>query len=81
VSRSLDAAAFNSHATAGSRAALREALETAVHGLSPTPDLLALLEQPLPTKALTLMRLSPGTRGDLWTQLPNPLGGVGRGGN
>ena len=63
-------------ATAGSEAALRAALETAVRGLPRTPDLLALLEQPLPTKALTLMRLSPETPGDLWTQLPNPLGEV-----
>ncbi|MDX3746587.1 IucA/IucC family protein [Streptomyces sp. AK08-02] len=62
--------------TAGSQVALREALETAVRGLPRTPDLLALLEQPLPTKALTLMRLSPGSPGDLWTQLPNPLGEV-----
>ncbi|MEH0417420.1 IucA/IucC family siderophore biosynthesis protein [Streptomyces sp. B21-083] len=63
-------------ATAGSEAALREALEAAVPGLPRTPDLLALLEQPLPTKALTLMRLSPDSPGDLWTQLPNPLGEV-----
>jgi DNA polymerase-3 subunit chi len=63
-------------ATAGSEAALRAALETAVRGLPRTPDLLALLEQPLPTKALTLMRLSPETPGDQWTQLPNPLGEV-----
>ncbi|WP_405773915.1 IucA/IucC family protein [Streptomyces sp. NBC_01538] len=68
-------------ATAGSEAALRAALETAVRGLPRTPDLRALLEQPLPTKALTLMRLSPGTPGDLWTQLPNPLGEVKRGGS
>ncbi|MDW4908666.1 IucA/IucC family protein [Streptomyces sp. ADMS] len=66
--------------TAGSEGALREALETAVRGLPRTSDLLALLEQPLPTKALTLMRLSPRTPGDLWTQLPNPLGEVKRGG-
>uniref|UniRef100_A0AAU1ZUI7 IucA/IucC family siderophore biosynthesis protein n=1 Tax=Streptomyces sp. NBC_00093 TaxID=2975649 RepID=A0AAU1ZUI7_9ACTN len=63
-------------ATAGSEAALRAALETAVRELPRTPDLLALLEQPLPTKALTLMRLSPETPGDQWTQLPNPLGEV-----
>ncbi|MGW1712099.1 IucA/IucC family protein [Streptomyces sp. NPDC002156] len=68
-------------ATAGSEAALREALETAVRGLPRTPDLLALLEQPLPTKALTLMRLSPETPGDQWTQLPNPLGEVKREGS
>jgi DNA polymerase-3 subunit chi len=59
--------------TAGSAAALRGALETAVRDLPRTPDLVALLEQPLPTKALTLMRLSPGTPGDQWTELPNPL--------
>ncbi|MGX1366425.1 hypothetical protein RKD19_001784 [Streptomyces canus] len=60
-------------ATAGSTPALRGALETAVRDLPRTPDLAALLEQPLPTKALTLMRLSPGTAGDQWTELPNPL--------
>ncbi len=65
-------------ATAGSQAALREALETAVRGLPHTPDLVALLEQPLPTKALTLMRLSPRTPGDLWAELPNPLGEMKR---
>ncbi|WP_210584722.1 IucA/IucC family protein [Streptomyces sp. GESEQ-35] len=59
--------------TAGSGAALRAALETAVRDLPRTPDLVALLEEPLPTKALTLMRLSPGTPGDQWAQLPNPL--------
>ncbi|GEC03561.1 iron transporter [Streptomyces spinoverrucosus] len=59
--------------TAGSGAALRTALETAVRDLPRTPDLAALCEEPLPTKALTLMRLSPGTVGDLWTELPNPL--------
>ncbi|MEU5044971.1 IucA/IucC family protein [Streptomyces griseorubiginosus] len=59
--------------TAGSAAALRGALESAVRNLPRTSDLVALLEQPLPAKALTLMRLSPGTPGDQWTQLPNPL--------
>ncbi|PZH14214.1 iron transporter, partial [Streptomyces sp. NTH33] len=59
--------------TAGSWAALRAALETAVRDLPRTPDLTALCEQPLPAKALTLMRLSPGTPGDQWTGLPNPL--------
>ncbi|MFE7235456.1 IucA/IucC family protein [Streptomyces sp. NPDC002405] len=59
--------------TAGSAAALRAALEPAVRELPRTPDLEALREQPLPAKALTLMRLSPGTSGDLWTGLPNPL--------
>ena len=59
--------------TAGSWPALRAALETAVRDLPRTPDLVALCEEPLPAKALTLMRLSPGTPGDLWTGLPNPL--------
>jgi DNA polymerase-3 subunit chi len=57
-------------ATAGSSAALREALETVVGDLPRTADLAALLDGPLPTKALTLMRLSPGTPGDIWAQLP-----------
>ncbi|MGJ5892212.1 iron transporter [Streptomyces sp. V2] len=60
-------------ATAGSRTALAEALEAAVPDLPPTGDLAALCEQPLPTKALTLMRLSPGVSGDQWAALPNPL--------
>jgi DNA polymerase-3 subunit chi len=59
--------------TAGSGAALRTALERAVPDLPGTGDLAALREEPLPTKALTLMRLSPGTPGDQWAQLPNPL--------
>ncbi|MET7939731.1 IucA/IucC family siderophore biosynthesis protein [Streptomyces sp. NPDC005302] len=62
-------------ATAGSAAALREALETVAPGLPRTADLSALLSEPLPTKALTLMRLSPNTPGDQWTLLPQPLGG------
>jgi DNA polymerase-3 subunit chi len=64
-------------ATAGSAAALREALETVAPDLPPTADLPALLGEPLPTKALTLMRLSPETPGDLWTRLPQPLFGPG----
>ncbi|MFJ6738499.1 IucA/IucC family protein [Streptomyces sp. NPDC091279] len=60
-------------ATAGSAPALRDALETAVRDVPVTSDLAALLEEPLPTKALTLMRLSPGTPGDQWTTLPSPL--------
>ncbi|MFF8593347.1 IucA/IucC family protein [Streptomyces sp. NPDC015220] len=59
--------------TAGSGAALRAALEAAVRDLPRTPDTRALREEPLPAKALTLMRLSPGTSGDQWTVLPNPL--------
>ncbi|OIJ86717.1 IucA/IucC family protein [Streptomyces colonosanans] len=58
---------------AGSAPALRTALRTAVRDLPPTPDLPALREDPLPTKALTLMRLSPRRTGDLWTRLPNPF--------
>ncbi|MEU6811148.1 IucA/IucC family siderophore biosynthesis protein [Streptomyces sp. NPDC046831] len=59
--------------TAGSGAALRAALETAVRELPRTADLAALCEEPLPAKALTLMRLSPATPGDQWAALPNPL--------
>ncbi|MEU5093572.1 IucA/IucC family protein [Streptomyces sp. NPDC020996] len=59
--------------TAGSAAALRGALEAAVGDLPRTPDLAALLGEPLPAKALTLMRLSPSADGDRWTALPNPL--------
>ncbi|WP_086565311.1 IucA/IucC family protein [Streptomyces africanus] len=58
--------------TAGSGAALAQALETAVRDLPRTPDLAALRAEPLPTKALTLMRLSQ-TPGDQWADLPNPL--------
>ncbi|MDQ1035298.1 hypothetical protein QFZ75_001714 [Streptomyces sp. V3I8] len=63
-------------ATAGSTAALREALSTAVRDLPRTPDLAALLQEPVPAKALTLMRLSPDRPGDLWARLPNPLAGT-----
>ncbi|MFF7160395.1 IucA/IucC family protein [Streptomyces sp. NPDC008086] len=59
--------------TAGSGAALRGALEAVVGELPATVDLAALCEEPLPTKALSLMRLSPGTPGDQWAELPNPL--------
>ncbi|CAL9403900.1 hypothetical protein SUDANB105_01510 [Streptomyces sp. enrichment culture] len=57
----------------GSAAALRAALESVVRDLPDTPDLAALTGEPLPVKALTLMRLSPGTPGDQWTRLPSPL--------
>lgn len=60
-------------ATAGSSAALGAALETALKDVPDGPDTTALREKPLPAKALTLMRLSPETQGDLWTELPNPL--------
>ncbi|WP_439946801.1 IucA/IucC family protein [Streptomyces sp. BBFR109] len=63
--------------TTGSAPALRAAMEAAVEDLPDTPDIRSLREEPLPTKALTLMRLSPGRSGDIWTRLPNPLGGVG----
>ncbi|KUN88815.1 IucA/IucC family protein [Streptomyces griseoruber] len=60
-------------ATAGSGTALGAALGTAVRDLPRTPDLVALCERPLPAKALTLMRLTSGTAGDQWAELPNPL--------
>ncbi|MFF4269483.1 IucA/IucC family protein [Streptomyces sp. NPDC001536] len=59
--------------TAGSGRALGAALETVVADLPRTPDLAALLGNPLPAKALTLMRLSPGAPGDQWARLPNPV--------
>jgi hypothetical protein len=58
---------------AGSGAALGAALEPALNELPCTPDLVALREERLPVKALTLMRMSPGGGGDLWADLPNPL--------
>ncbi|MFD9406329.1 IucA/IucC family protein [Streptomyces sp. NPDC059989] len=61
-------------ATAGSAGAFAEALSEAA-GLPPTADTGALLTGPLPTKALTLMRLSPGIPGDQWAELPNPAAG------
>jgi len=60
-------------ATAGSHTALGEALAAAVPDLERTPDLEVLSRVTLPAKALTLMRLTPGRTGDLWTALPNPL--------
>ncbi|MFG2575083.1 IucA/IucC family protein [Streptomyces sp. NPDC048481] len=63
--------------TAGGGPALGAALEAAVRDLPRTPDLAALCEEPLPAKALTLMRLSPGAPGDQWALLPNPLRGDG----
>jgi hypothetical protein len=59
--------------TAGSGPALATALAAAVRDLPRTSDLTALLEGPLPAKALTLMRLSPEVPGDQWAALPNPL--------
>ncbi|MEU9338620.1 IucA/IucC family protein [Streptomyces sp. NPDC048290] len=60
-------------ATAGSGAALGAVLDTVVDDLPRTPDSAALREGPLPAKALTLMRLTPDRKGDLWAELPNPL--------
>ncbi|MER6126082.1 IucA/IucC family protein [Streptomyces sp. NPDC001795] len=59
--------------TAGAAPVLRAALERAVRDLPRTPDLAVLRQEPLPTKALTLMRLSPQRPGDQWARLPNPL--------
>ncbi|MGW4272991.1 IucA/IucC family protein [Streptomyces seoulensis] len=61
--------------TAGSGPALRAAVATALEDLPDSPDVRALREEPWPAKALTLMRLSPGRAGDLWTGLPNPVRG------
>ncbi|MDF3298610.1 IucA/IucC family siderophore biosynthesis protein [Streptomyces tropicalis] len=58
---------------AGSAGALGTALAAATAAAEPTDDLAALRERPVPAKALTLMRLSPGTPGDQWAELPNPL--------
>ncbi|MGW0820369.1 IucA/IucC family protein [Streptomyces sp. NPDC002845] len=60
-------------ATSGSSAPLRQALSTAAPDLPRTPDLTALLEEPLPIKALTTMRLTPQRSGDIWTTVGNPL--------
>ncbi|MGW6940521.1 IucA/IucC family protein [Streptomyces xanthophaeus] len=60
--------------TAGSAASFAGLLAEAA-SLTPTADTEALLTGPLPTKALTLMRLSPGVPGDQWAELPNPLTG------
>jgi hypothetical protein len=61
-------------AAAGSSAALARALSEAAPTLPSTADREALLRDPLPAKALTLMRLTPDVPGDLWTCLPPPLG-------
>ncbi|MCF4141057.1 IucA/IucC family siderophore biosynthesis protein [Streptomyces sp. Tue 6430] len=62
-------------ATVGGGEALGAALAAAVPGLPDTADLRALREEPVPVKALTLMRLSPDVPGDRWARLPNPLAG------
>ncbi|MEU6465463.1 IucA/IucC family siderophore biosynthesis protein [Streptomyces sp. NPDC046976] len=58
---------------AGSGPALGAALAAVVPSLPDTSDLAVLRAGPVPAKALTLMRLSPGTPGDQWTELPHPL--------
>ncbi|MER8115125.1 IucA/IucC family siderophore biosynthesis protein [Streptomyces sp. NPDC094031] len=60
-------------AVAGSGPALGAALAAVVPDLADTSDLAVLRRGPVPAKALTLMRLSPGTPGDQWTDLPHPL--------
>ncbi|MFJ9434520.1 IucA/IucC family protein [Streptomyces sp. NPDC101490] len=58
---------------AGDAPTLGTVLEKVLPDLVPTPDLRALRTEPLPAKALTLMRLDPEGR-ERWTGLPNPLG-------
>ncbi|MGV9555659.1 IucA/IucC family protein [Streptomyces sp. NPDC003522] len=62
-------------AAVGGGEALGAALAAAVAEVPDTPDLRALREEPVPVKALTLMRLSPEVSGDRWARLPNPLAG------
>ncbi|WP_323808967.1 ferric iron reductase [Kitasatospora acidiphila] len=56
---------------AGDAPTLGTVLEAATRELTPTADLSALRTQPLPARALTLMRLVPGA--DQWALLPNPV--------
>ncbi|MFF4318029.1 IucA/IucC family protein [Streptomyces sp. NPDC001568] len=65
--------------TAGSAAAFGEDLAAALDAVPPTADTEALRAGPLPVKALTLMRLSPGVPGDQWAELPYPPTGLGPG--
>ncbi|MFJ9338970.1 IucA/IucC family protein [Streptomyces sp. NPDC101733] len=60
-------------ATAGSAEAFGESLAAGLAAAPPTADTEALGAGPLPVKALTLMRLSPGVPGDQWADLPSPL--------
>ncbi|MFE5587525.1 IucA/IucC family protein [Kitasatospora sp. NPDC056531] len=55
---------------AGDAPTLGAILAAATRGLPATPDLQALVKDPLPVKALTSMRLAP--EGDHWARLPNP---------
>ncbi|MEY9872598.1 siderophore synthetase component [Streptacidiphilus sp. MAP12-33] len=50
-----------------------EARRVAAEVLHDPADRRALLADPLPVKALTLMRLEGRPAGDQWTQVPNPL--------
>jgi hypothetical protein len=50
-----------------------EARRAAKESLRDPADRRALLEEPLPVKALTLMRLDGGPAGDRWTEVTNPL--------
>ncbi len=50
-----------------------EARRAAAELLHDPADRRALLEEPLPVKALTLMRLDGRPAGDEWTEVPNPL--------
>jgi DNA polymerase-3 subunit chi len=58
---------------AGGAQALRTVLAAALQDVPPCPDLEALRTEPLPAKALTMMRLNPAAGGDAWSRLPNPL--------
>ena len=59
-------------------AAVAEAAREAAGVLAPE-DRRALLEQPLPVKALSRMRLDGQPPGDQWTLLPNPLAAAASG--
>uniref|UniRef100_UPI0009FF76A4 IucA/IucC family protein n=1 Tax=Streptacidiphilus melanogenes TaxID=411235 RepID=UPI0009FF76A4 len=55
------------------RVVAAEARHSAAELLHDPADRRALLEEPLPVKALALMRLDGRTAGDRWTEVPNPL--------
>ncbi|MFJ5549488.1 IucA/IucC family protein [Streptomyces sp. NPDC093225] len=61
---------------AGDAQTLGALLEAALATVPDGPDAAALRTQPLPAKALTLMRLGPPGTGDVWAALPNPLAGA-----
>ncbi len=58
---------------AGDAATLGAVLDAATRDLPLTPEVRALRTEPLPAKALTLMRLEAGGGAALWTRLPNPV--------